>query len=504
MTTPYEFDPQGTLPANRITGEQHIITAVSHRDYHFIVPTYAPFFADGCVVSYKDIDNSVRILQEGLDFYFGFQFIAASRSCAKPIYGGISFLNLQIAGLITIEYQTVGGTWTVDPVKINEILSNLEVNPRVISWEQVAAVPTLFPVVDHEWNLQDLVGMSDVVDSIGSVITAISEKPAEEPLFFEGMLATKETVGLGNVENFGIASDQQAADGTSITRYMTPRATRIAIDRVISSVDAGDLVGPMGPTGPTGAVSTVPGPTGLQGPIGPTGTVGPTGPIGVTGATGPTGPTGPIGPRGLGLIPGGTTGQAIVKINNTDYDTAWGDVITPDGQQTLRNKTLSEFCIWNGEVIPVSRGGTNSTNAEGAFAAIKQNASETSTGVVELATLEEAVAGTDTLRVVTPAGILNAVNSKVIGVGQTWQNVTASRTGGTWYLNNTGRPIGISIQWDLGGDAVLRIGVDQLTYVTLDQNDGDSGEWRHLTAIVPTNHWYWTADGNFRQFLELR
>jgi microcystin-dependent protein len=69
--------------------------------------------------------------------------------------------------------------------------------------------------------------------------------------------------------------------------------------------------GPQGPTGATGAASTVPGP---QGPQGPTGNTGPQGPQGNPGATGPTGPGVPVG---------GTAGQALTKINSTDFNTQW-------------------------------------------------------------------------------------------------------------------------------------------------------------------------------------
>lgn len=236
MTAPYQFDPTGTLPANRITGEQHIITAVSGRNYHFVVPTYAPFFADGCTVSYRDIDNNIRYLVEGIDFYFCFQFIAASRSCAKPIYGGISFLNLELAGVVTLVYQTVGGVWTLGPVAINEILSDTTRNPRVTSWEQVAQVPTLFPVVDHEWNLTDLVGMSDVVQSVDEVALAIANKPAPTPVADYALIPTKDMLGLGNVQNFGVATDAEAQAGTSITKYMTPRAVRLAIQFLVDTI----------------------------------------------------------------------------------------------------------------------------------------------------------------------------------------------------------------------------------------------------------------------------
>lgn len=237
MPTPYQFDPTGTLLANRITGEQHIITAASAGNYHYVVPTYAPFFSESCTVSHRDIDNNVRFLVEGIDFHFGYQFIAASRSCAKPIYGGISFLNMELAGMVTLVYQTVGGTWTLDPVQINEILSDTLRNPRVVSWEQIANVPTLFPVVDHVWNLQDLVGMSDVKNAIDSISVTIANKPATPPLTFDGLIPSKYTVGLGNVQNFGIATDAEAIAGTSITKYVTPRGLKVALDSAIALLD---------------------------------------------------------------------------------------------------------------------------------------------------------------------------------------------------------------------------------------------------------------------------
>lgn len=39
----------------------------------------------------------------------------------------------------------------------------------------------------------------------------------------------------------------------------------------------------------------------------------------------------------------------------------------------------------------------------------------------------------------------NTADLKEIGVGQTWQNVTGSRTAGITYTNNTGKPIAVCI-----------------------------------------------------------
>lgn len=81
------------------------------------------------------------------------------------------------------------------------------------------------------------------------------------------------------------------------------------------------------------------------------------------------------------------------------------------------------------------------SNTTTAFSNIKQAATDTVTGVVELATIAEVQAGTDTTRAVTAAGVA----SVTLGMGQTWQDVIGSRVAGTTYTNTTGRTITLAI-----------------------------------------------------------
>jgi hypothetical protein len=69
-----------------------------------------------------------------------------------------------------------------------------------------------------------------------------------------------------------------------------------------------------GVTGPSG-ISNLPGPTG------------PTGPIGITGPTGaPSSVTGPTGPSGAGVAAGGSAGQFLYKLTDSDYETGWKSI----------------------------------------------------------------------------------------------------------------------------------------------------------------------------------
>ena len=152
--------------------------------------------------------------------------------------------------------------------------------------------------------------------------------------------------------------------------------------------------------------------------------------------------------------------------------------------------------------VAIANGGTGATTAGAARTALgTDNAANLTTGL--LATARMASSGTASSSTFLRGDrVWAAISDAGIGVGQTWQSV--SRSGAIWYQNTTGKPIGVSIKWNTGGNALLRVGPDTSTYVTIDQNDGDSGEWKHLTTIIPVDHWYYSPNGSFLQFLELR
>ncbi len=235
------FDPTGTLPANLVSNERHTITAANGRDFHFIVPIFGPFFGYPGALSivFTPLVGPPRTLVEGIDYVKAFQFIGASRGCSKPVYGGISFLNNQLAGEMRIGYRSIGGNWTISLAAIQEILSNTLTNPRVTAWEQVIDSPATFPVIDHEWNLVDLVGASEIVAEIHNVSLAIANRPA--PIIQLGLQehindfnnphqVTKAQVGLSLVSNFRVATSAETIAGTSNILYVTPQGVRAALD----------------------------------------------------------------------------------------------------------------------------------------------------------------------------------------------------------------------------------------------------------------------------------
>lgn len=99
----------------------------------------------------------------------------------------------------------------------------------------------------------------------------------------------------------------------------------VLVDVKVSLASVGPR-GPEGPQGPEGPASTVPGPKGDTGDTGPQGPKGDKGDKGDTGDTGPKGDKGDkgnTGDPGVGVPTGGTAGQVLAKIDNTDFNTHW-------------------------------------------------------------------------------------------------------------------------------------------------------------------------------------
>ena len=96
----------------------------------------------------------------------------------------------------------------------------------------------------------------------------------------------------------------------------------------------------------------------------------------------------------------------------------------------------------------------------------------------------------------------NTADLKEIGVGQTWQNVTASRVTGTTYTNSTGKPITVflNISINTGGGATMVINGLSTTI-----NVGYSGVTIPYTIIVPDGNTYQiTAPQGISIWMELR
>ena len=113
----------------------------------------------------------------------------------------------------------------------------------------------------------------------------------------------------------------------------------------------------------------------------------------------------------------------------------------------------------------------------------------------ETATQTEATweAGTSTTEsLVSPAKVkaaVEALSQEPIGVGQTWQDLTSSRSANTSYQNDTGRPIQVATQGAVS-EGRFQVSVDNSNWIDTG-NTGAAGSFRAgQQTIVPHNYYY--------------
>jgi len=109
----------------------------------------------------------------------------------------------------------------------------------------------------------------------------------------------------------------------------------------------------------------------------------------------------------------------------------WTNILTAilayidDVSATLTNKTINGnnntltvlAATQLSGATPITNGGTGQTSASAAFGALKQAASDSATGVVELATIAETTTGTDATRAITPDGLAGSdYGKRVVGI----------------------------------------------------------------------------------------
>lgn len=230
----YPFDPYGNAPSNKITYERQTLQTPARDDYFFIIPQAAPFFVNSLVVRNNATGEEFI---EGRDYVVGHYFVEAMHKTGKAIAGSIRFFNRNLTGVVSLDYQTIGGQWGFDDQAILEELSNKSLNPLTRAWAQIDTMPALFPPVPHDQSVDDLIGFEDVVESVGRVADAVqaADQGASENHLLDydnPHQTTKVQVGLGLVANYAVASTLEAQEGTRSDRYMTPKLSREAITKI--------------------------------------------------------------------------------------------------------------------------------------------------------------------------------------------------------------------------------------------------------------------------------
>lgn len=241
----YPLDGTGVSPDNLVTGEEH---QLSNRTIRVAAPTYGGFFAES--VKVKDLATDM-LLVRGIDYIFGELFEFPTGRYGKEIFGLI-VINKPDVSQISIDYQALGGEYSYSMEALIAMVDTIGFDDRPVAWGNILDRPAAFEPASHLHDIGDVYGFEYVVHSIerlraavlmGDVVSHdeiyryIDRVADEQALLIQSVTnslnehihdynnphqTNKGQVGLGNLQNYGVATQAQMNDGVASNVYLTP------------------------------------------------------------------------------------------------------------------------------------------------------------------------------------------------------------------------------------------------------------------------------------------
>jgi hypothetical protein len=288
----YPLDPTGKSPDNLVLAEPHVVPRDKSRA---IATFYGPFFTDSMVVRQK---AQTTPLKRNVDYKIINLYQDATMQLGMSVSAALVIVNPNLGSEFEIDYQVVGGPFSLSSDAVSDMFEALELDTRKVSWGDILGKPVRFPPSPHLHDADDLYGMEYLYDALEDLRTAIlqGDVASHEQIYnyidrvkgliyidldktneridatnadvaalrqeltdlINGEIAdirktldahikdkanphgvTKQQVQLGNVQNYPMATNGQALDENNSTTYLSPATMwHVLKQKVLSVIDA--------------------------------------------------------------------------------------------------------------------------------------------------------------------------------------------------------------------------------------------------------------------------
>lgn len=114
------------------------------------------------------------LLTAGVDYVPTMLHQDATRVSGKEVCQLIVITNQSLLGDVVLEYQTVGGEYSVSSDALEQLIEALNLDNRPVVWGEIIGLPNAFPPVDHLHHIQDFKGFGEVVDALDDIRAMLS------------------------------------------------------------------------------------------------------------------------------------------------------------------------------------------------------------------------------------------------------------------------------------------------------------------------------------------
>lgn len=249
----YPEDPTGLNPNNLVINEPHDLGGGRNRAF---VPNYGSYFTESMIIT--EVATG-RVLTKGTHYIAAQLQQDATLAMSKEICAVVVITDPDVRDLLLFTYQVVGGVFSTSVSAIAKMIEALDIDERAVEWGGLIGIPSAFPPSPHLHDIGDVYGFEYLVEALDALRNAIliGDEAAHDELrqfinYQDGINAnaiaglnadfdaheanranphatTKLQVGLGNVQDYDVATTLEAQAGTVNTKYMTPLRTFEAI-----------------------------------------------------------------------------------------------------------------------------------------------------------------------------------------------------------------------------------------------------------------------------------
>lgn len=251
MTSPiailYPLDLTGENPNNLVLNEPQTLLNNPNRA---IVPNYGTFYTQGLII--YDAANPSTPLTKNTQYVCAQFNQTISDETGLEAMDVIVITDPSVSNNILITYQVVGGEYAYSVDALIAMLATLQLDDRSVAWGQILGKPTAYPPTQHLHDIGDTYGWEYVVNALDDLRQAIlvgdqGQVAAMEAYVnsaiaslnttltgYTGMMSahiadhnnphqvTPAQIGLGLVQNYGVAQAADVIAGTATNLYVTP------------------------------------------------------------------------------------------------------------------------------------------------------------------------------------------------------------------------------------------------------------------------------------------
>lgn len=285
----YPLDPTGSSVDNLVLAEPHVVPRDNSRAF---ATFYGPYYTDSLVVRQK---GNVTPLVLNTDYKPINLYQDATIALGMSVSAAIIITNKSLGSDFEIDYQVVGGPFSLSSDAVSDLFEALELDTRKVNWVDILGKPVRYPPAPHLHDADDLYGMEFVTEALENLrltilqgdiasheqiydyidrvkdliyidvdklnervdgtVTDIAKLRADLQALIDGDVATlkrqlaahiadksnphgvtQTQVGLSNVQNYPMASQAQALDETNASTYLSPSSMWYTLKQKVLSV----------------------------------------------------------------------------------------------------------------------------------------------------------------------------------------------------------------------------------------------------------------------------